>query len=63
MRGDIVKETIKAMKIKINENEYLYDGILIEAGRSKTDTEQHISIEELKILCEEISKFRLLEGR
>jgi 3-deoxy-D-arabino-heptulosonate 7-phosphate (DAHP) synthase len=63
MRGDIVKETIKAMKMKINENEYLYDGILIETGRSKTDTEQHISVEELKILCEEIGKFRVLDGR
>jgi hypothetical protein len=51
------------MKMKINENEYLYDGILIETGRSKTDTEQHISVEELKILCKEISKFRVLDGR
>jgi len=63
MREKILPATIKAMKIKIDNKSYLYDGILIEAGNSETDTEQHISIEELKILCKELSKFRELKGR
>jgi 3-deoxy-D-arabino-heptulosonate 7-phosphate (DAHP) synthase len=41
----------------------LYDGILIEAGTSKTDSEQHISIKELKELVKELSKFRKILGR
>jgi hypothetical protein len=49
--------------MKIDDKNYLYDGILIEAGNSETDTEQHITINELKILCKELSKFRELEGR
>jgi 3-deoxy-D-arabino-heptulosonate 7-phosphate (DAHP) synthase len=63
MRDKIVSETVRAMKMKISKNEYLYDGILIEVGRSFTDSAQHISIEELKELCLELSKFRELEGR
>jgi len=58
MRDQIVEQTILAMQIKTAGGEYLYDGILIEVGTSKTDTEQHITIEELKVLCNEISKFR-----
>jgi 3-deoxy-D-arabino-heptulosonate 7-phosphate (DAHP) synthase len=63
MREKILPATIKAMKMKIDEKNYLYDGILIEVGNSETDTEQHITIKELKILCKELSKFRELEGR
>jgi hypothetical protein len=63
MREKILPATIKAMKMKIDDKNYLYDGILIEAGNSETDTEQHITIKELKILCKELSKFRELEGR
>jgi len=63
MKEKIVPATIQAMKKKINNKEYLYDGILIEVGTSKTDAEQHISIKELKILIKEISKFREIEGR
>jgi len=63
MREQILPATIKAMKMKIDDRNYLYDGILIEVGNSETDTEQHITIDELKILCKEISKFRELEGR
>lgn len=44
----------------IDEENYLYDGALIEVGRSKTDTEQHITIEELDYLCQQITKFREL---
>ncbi len=58
LRDQIVDQTILAMEMKTNEGEYLYDGILIEVGTSKTDTEQHITIEELQKLCDEIAKFR-----
>ncbi|GIW67104.1 MAG: hypothetical protein KatS3mg095_1002 [Candidatus Parcubacteria bacterium] len=60
MREKILPATIKAMKMMI-DNEYLYDGILIEVGNSETDTEQHITLKELRILCYELSKFRKLE--
>jgi len=60
MKEKIVPETIKAMKLKINEKEYLYDGILIEVGKSETDSEQHISIDDLKYLIEKIAEFRSL---
>ena len=58
MRGDIVEATIEAMKMIVTEEEYLYDGVLIEAGTSMTDTEQHISIDELKYLVEKVSEIR-----
>ncbi len=60
LRDDVVKETIDAMKMTV-DNDYLYTGILIEAGTSNTDTDQHISIAELKTLLEEIAKFRKLK--
>ena len=46
------------MKMKIENGDWLYDGILIEVGTSTTDTEQHITISELSNLIDEISKFR-----
>ncbi|MDO8609443.1 MAG: hypothetical protein Q7R95_02760, partial [bacterium] len=58
LRDSIVKGTIEAMQIKNDENEYLYDGILVETGRSKTDTEQHITVKELQTMCNELAKFR-----
>jgi len=58
LRDQIVEQTISAMQIKTSSGDYLYDGILIEAGTSKTDTEQHIIVKELQNLCEKISKFR-----
>ncbi|GIW63951.1 MAG: hypothetical protein KatS3mg091_753 [Patescibacteria group bacterium] len=60
MRSDILPATVKAMKMLISKDEFLYDGILIEAGTSKTDAEQHISLTELKVLVNELSKFREL---
>lgn len=60
LKHKIIDETIKAMKIKINKDEYLYDGILIEAGTSKTDTYQHISLNELEILINKLTEFREL---
>ncbi|MEI6532449.1 MAG: hypothetical protein WCO06_01275 [Candidatus Roizmanbacteria bacterium] len=63
LRDHIIHGTIDAMKMKINENEYLYEGALIEVGTSTTDTEQHITIKELKNLVEEINTFRTLANR
>lgn len=62
LKNKIVDETIKAAKMMIDEENYLYDGILIEVGRSKTDTHQHITIEELQYLSEKINQFRNLIG-
>ena len=54
----IVEQTILAMQMKTSNSDYLYEGVLIEVGTSKTDAEQHITIKELQNLCDEISKFR-----
>lgn len=58
MKDKIVDGTLAAMKMMMNEDEYLYDGILIESGTSQTDTEQHITLGELQHLMNELSKFR-----
>ncbi len=60
LRDKIVEGTIEAMKMKISDEEYLYDGILIEAGSSETDTEQHITYSELQTLATELARFRYL---
>lgn len=60
LKNKIIEETIKAMQIKINNEEYLYDGILIEAGTSKTDTYQHVSLKEIKFLVDKLEEFREL---
>ena len=61
LRDNIVKTTVQTMQMTIG-NEFLYTGILIEAGTSTTDTGQHITVNELQIMLEEISKFRKLGG-
>ncbi len=58
LKDKIVDGTLEAMRMKINDDEYLYDGILIEAGTSDTDTEQHITHLELQRLINELSQFR-----
>jgi hypothetical protein len=63
MREQISQAIIESLKMQIDENEYLYDGILVEAGTSKTDTEQHISINELRTTVKKISDFRPLKVR
>jgi 3-deoxy-D-arabino-heptulosonate 7-phosphate (DAHP) synthase len=63
MRDKIVDLTVEAMKMKIDETEYLYDGILIEVGTAKCDTHQHISVQELRELVSKLSDFRDLVGR
>lgn len=60
LRDAIVNATIEAMKTKINDEQFLYDGILIEVGRSKTDTEQHITVKELESMCHQLAEFRTL---
>ncbi len=56
-RDEIVEETVRAMQMKTQDG-YLYDGILIEVGTSYTDTDQHITIDELQVLIDKISEFR-----
>ena len=58
LRDKIVLGTLHAMKMMFSENEYLYDGILIEAGTSKTDSGQHITHSELQELVNELAGFR-----
>jgi hypothetical protein len=58
LRDKIVDGTLEAMKMMFSENEYLYDGILIEAGTSRTDSGQHITHNELQGLVNSIALFR-----
>lgn len=60
LRHKIAGAVIKAMKIKINKTDYLYDGILIEVGHSQTDADQHLSVDEFKELCHHLSEIRTL---
>ncbi len=62
LRDKIVEETISAMQIKISDDEYLYDGVLIEVGTSKTDTDQHISLDDFRYLIKELAVFRDLDA-
>jgi hypothetical protein len=58
LRDKIVDGTLDAMKMMFSPDEYLYDGILIEAGSSRTDSGQHITHIELQRLANELSQFR-----
>lgn len=60
MRDHIVSASIEAMKMKRPDGKYLYAGLLIEVGDSITDTGQHITIDELKQIIDEVSNFRNL---
>ncbi len=62
-RDRIVDETVEAMEMKIDDNEFLYDGILIEVGTAKCDTHQHITLDELRQLVERVGEFREIQGR
>jgi len=61
LRDKIVEDTIEAMRMK-EDNDWLYSGILIEVGTSETDTEQHISVDELDSLARELARFRSLRS-
>ncbi|MEM6842643.1 MAG: hypothetical protein AAF944_22320 [Bacteroidota bacterium] len=63
MRDQIVNKTVEAMRVKLNDENYLYDGILIEVGTAKCDTHQHITVEELTELIERLAEFREMAGR
>ena len=63
MRQQIVYAVVDAMELKMEDGSYLYDGILVETGTSSTDTEQHITVAELKSLVAEIAKFRTIRSR
>lgn len=58
MRDHIVIAVVEAMKMKADNNTFLYDGVLVETGTSTTDTEQHITVDELRTLTSELAKFR-----
>ncbi len=58
MREEIVQRTIETMQFKLEDNTYLYDGLLIEVGHSTTDSLQHISIDEFRQLVDQIMAFR-----
>ena len=60
MRHKIIDEIMRSMEMKIDD-EFLYDGILMEAGSSSpVDLGEHVTIEELKQLVTDLSKFRKL---
>lgn len=58
MKEHIVPGVVNAMKIRTSDGSYLYNGILIEVGTSKTDSGQHITIEELEVMVSELATFR-----
>jgi len=60
LRDLIVQGTIDAMKLKTSDGMYVYDGVLIEAGTSVTDRDQHITHTELQEMCRRLSEFREL---
>ncbi|MBI2442944.1 MAG: hypothetical protein HYV40_03480 [Candidatus Levybacteria bacterium] len=61
LRDTIVDFTVQSMHMK-NNGGWLYDGVLIEAGTSDTDTRQHISLRELEDLARELSAHRRLRS-
>ena len=63
MRDKIVDKTVEAMKMRINEEEYLYDGILIEVGTAKCDTHHHNTVTELEEMVQKLSQIRDLDKR
>ncbi|CAN5173083.1 hypothetical protein BH09PAT2_BH09PAT2_00690 [soil metagenome] len=61
MRDSIPQAVIEAMKMTL-DGQYLYDGVLIETGTSATDTDQHITMDELREIVKEIATFRDLQS-
>lgn len=62
LRDEIVAATIAAMRMKAADGTFLYDGILIEVGTSKTDTQQHITLLELEHMAKQLATFRQLQA-
>ena len=61
LRHTIIPETIEAMNLRV-DNDFLYDGLLMEAGTSPTDTDEHVTIKELQELVTILSSFRKLRS-
>lgn len=61
-RREIVEFTLESMALQ-HEGEFVYDGVLIEAGTSDTDTEQHITVGELTNLVWDLSLKREVRQR
>lgn len=59
LRDRIVDQTLGMMELRRN-GKPLYDGVIFEAGTSKTDTEEHITLNELAGFAAEVAKFRTL---
>lgn len=59
-RDEILDFTIDSMKMKMRSGASLYDGVLIEVGTAKSDTKQHITLDELEELVRKVSDFRQL---
>jgi len=60
LRDEIPQAIVDSLKMQINDENYLYDGILVEVGNSKTDTEQHITVKELEDVLKNVSNTRIL---
>ncbi|MBP9691472.1 hypothetical protein KBD81_05340, partial [Candidatus Woesebacteria bacterium] len=60
LRSHIVGAVVEAMRMKTPSGAYLYEGALIETGTSSTDTEQHITVQELRELVSVLATFREL---
>jgi hypothetical protein len=63
MKQQISYAIIDAMQLTLEDGSALYDGILVETGTSSTDTDQHISIDELRSLVSELARFRTIISR
>lgn len=61
-RDEIVEATIEALLLRDGKNNFIYDGALIEAGNSTTDTDQHLTLDEVEILARELARFRNLRS-
>lgn len=58
MRHVIFDEALEAMRTKVDSS-YLYDGLLIEAASSSpVDIGEHLTLEELKLLVNQLETFR-----
>lgn len=58
-RDEIIERTLEMMRMR-TKGGFLYDGVMFEAGTSKTDTGEHITLSELTGFTEEVSRFRKL---
>lgn len=58
LRSHIVGAVVEASRLRCADGSFLYDGFLIEAGTSSTDTDQHITLKELQELVAGIASIR-----